>query len=573
MRLMVAYACFFAMILCTLGGCRSGGSLLAPNISAPQIRAPQLIEPQVSILPISSDSNLASPERVDTNIRRASFQDSEPSASTAERIPSSESEAPVTNNLPFEVSDNLLLISVIKSTVDFYPEIEAVLHEIDIAEGEITSALGSFDTKLKIDSENTPIGFYETYRNRFGLEQPTFNGGSLFGGYRFGRGDMEPWYLERNTNAGGELSLGANWALLRGRDIDARRLTLWKANLKRRAAEPAIRYQLILACRNAEIAYWNWVAAGQIYQLNKRLLDIAKSRVDGIEARIAAEDLAEITRTDNDRTILSREVKVTESLAKLQQAAIEVSLFYRDTNGYPIVPLSEQIPEIETNIQLVDMAVEGLISEALCCRPELQTLGLEMQRIRLEIAKAKNDLLPSLNAQFGVSQDFGRPTSASAAASSSGAVFANFGEKDEFQVDAGLFLGQDLQRRKATGKIRSLCNKLHQLEIKNQFLQQKIETEVRQNYQLTIASNQQIQQAVQSLDLAKQLSVAARERYDEGDVDLFEIILREGQELDAANDVVNALFGFYAHRANLNAAIACDEYQLFDSLIETEAGQ
>jgi outer membrane protein TolC len=460
----------------------------------------------------------------------------------------------------------LRLQTVLSTTVDYYPEIRSVLQESAIAQAEQLQAQGGFDTKLKASSENTPVGFYETYRSKFGIEQPTFNGGSLFAGYRFGRGDIEPWYLERNTNELGELKLGANWALLRGRQIDARRVAIWQADLKRSAVDPVIQQQLLFSLRDAEIAYWNWVAAGQVFKLNEKLLEVAKNRVNGIDERIKAGDLPEITRTDNDRSILSREVKLIKARAKLEQAAVKLSLYNRDANGLPLIPAVTEIPELEdskTALPLED--ISGLIASAITCRPELNLICLDIKKISLDISKARNDLLPQLNAQVAVSQDFGDPTSASAVASSSTqTLFVNFDEKDEFQVDASLFLSQSLQRRKPTGKIRALSSKLQQLQIKQKFLEEKIEAEVRQNYQLTAAASQQAQVAAESLELARRLSSASRERLEDGDVDLFEIILREQQELDSAGELIGSRFNFFANRANLNASIGCEPGQFLD---------
>ena len=454
----------------------------------------------------------------------------------------------------------LQLQTVLSSTLNYYPEIESVLQESAIAQAELLQAEGGFDTKLKASSENTPVGFYETYRSKFGIEQPTFNGGSVFAGYRFGRGDIEPWYLERNTNELGELKLGANWALLRGKQIDARRVAIWQANLKRDAVEPVIQQQLLFSLRDAEIAYWNWVAAGQVFNLNEKLLQIANNRVNGIDERIKAGDLAEITRTDNDRSILSRKVKLIKARAKLEQAAIKLSLYNRDATGLPLIPTVSEVPELEdTDSRLPVEDVSGLIASAIACRPEINLICLDIKKISLAISKSRNDLLPQLNAQVSVSQDFGDPTSASAAASSSTqTLFVNFDEKDEFQVDASLFLSQSLQRRKPTGKIRALQSKLQQLQIKQKFLQQKIEAEVRQNYQLTTAASEQAQVAAESLNLARRLSSVSRDRYEEGDVDLFEIILREQQELDSAAELIGSRFNFYANRANLNASVGCE---------------
>ena len=189
---------------------------------------------------------------------------------------------------------SLSIDSILQSTLDYYPAIQQALTLAEIADGQQLAANGNFDTKFKASSENTPVGFYETYRSNIGLELPTFNGGSLFGGYRQGRGDLEPWYLERNTNAGGEFKFGTRLALLRGRDIDQRRVEVWQANWQRRTVEPEIRQALIEARFVAELTYWAWVAAGQIKQLNERIVDTAVQRQDGIEVRIEAGDLAEI---------------------------------------------------------------------------------------------------------------------------------------------------------------------------------------------------------------------------------------------------------------------------------------
>ena len=468
------------------------------------------------------------------------------------------------------VESPLPVDAVLQSTLDFYPEIEVVLEEIRIANGNQIQAAGNFDTKLKISSENTPVGFYETYRSKLQLEQPTFNGGSLFAGYRFGRGDIEPWYLERNTNAGGELKLGANWSLLRDREIDARRVALWQAQLQRNAVEPVVHQQLLQVFRDAEIAYWNWAAAGQIYQRSLQLFEVARDRVDGIEERIKAGDVAKITRTDNERSILSREVKLIKAKAKLDQAAIKMSLYYRNFDGTPLVADESQLPELIALAYDVDPSPDPLVSEAICCRPETILIAFDIRSIDLDLAKARNDLLPSLNAQVAVSQDFGRPTSASAAASSSTqTLFVNFDEKDEFQVDAGVFVSQSLQRRKALGKIRSLSGKRRQLQIKRQFIEQKITAEVQQNHQLTVAAREQIRAAEQNYALAQKLSEAARERIATGDADLFEIILREQQELDAAIELAASQFAFFSNRANLNASVGCARHQSYERLLQS----
>ena len=102
----------------------------------------------------------------------------------------------------------LSLEQVIDSVYRSYPMLQSALLSRNIAAGQQTGAWGAFDTKLKGASENGPVGFYETYRQSVGVVKPTYWGGEVFGGYRIGRGDMQPWYQERVTDDGGEFKAG-----------------------------------------------------------------------------------------------------------------------------------------------------------------------------------------------------------------------------------------------------------------------------------------------------------------------------------------------------------------------------
>ncbi len=113
-----------------------------------------------------------------------------------------------------------------------YPMLRAALLTRNIAIGQQIGASGAFDTKLKGATENGPTAFYETYRHSIGVVQPLMWGGEVFAGYRVGRGTFEPWYLERQTNDGGEFKTGVVVPLARNRNIDQRRADLWKANVE-----------------------------------------------------------------------------------------------------------------------------------------------------------------------------------------------------------------------------------------------------------------------------------------------------------------------------------------------------
>ena len=117
-----------------------------------------------------------------------------------------------------------------------YPEIEVAIGEIEAAEGKIISSWGQFDTAFAAFSMSQPLGFYQNYRNGAGITKPLYNGGEVYGTYRIGRGNFEPWYGERATDEGGEFKAGFSLPLLKDRAIDLRRAGVRSAEARSRSS-------------------------------------------------------------------------------------------------------------------------------------------------------------------------------------------------------------------------------------------------------------------------------------------------------------------------------------------------
>ena len=193
------------------------------------------------------------------------------------------------------------LADVISSVLSTYPMVQAAALQFEIAQGQIVSAEGAFDTKLKGATENGPLGFYETYRHSVGAIQPLANGGEVFGGYRVGRGVFQPWYQERQTNEGGEFKAGLSVPLSRNVGIDDRRAGVQKAGLDLSAADPQFRSEVILTVRAASEAYWQWVAAAAQRRIAEQVLALATTRNVGLEEEVRSGAKALPDLKDNRR--------------------------------------------------------------------------------------------------------------------------------------------------------------------------------------------------------------------------------------------------------------------------------
>ncbi len=441
----------------------------------------------------------------------------------------------------------LKLDDVIGSVIASYPLLRSAMFGRNIAQGELLQANGEFDLKLKADSLNMPLGFYENYRQAVGAEQPLFGGGSVFGGYRIGTGNFPVYYGERATKLGGEFKAGATIPLAQNRNIDDRRAGVWRGNWEVQSVEPEIQAQLIAFIQSASIAYWNTVAARQNVRIAEELLKNATERNDGLRRRVEQGDAPEIELTDNQRLIVSRRTKLIDARRKFQQSTYKLSLFLRDESGQPRVidesRLPREFPQADDPSQ---RNFEADIQSAIANRPELRSLAILREQLNIDLANAQNLCLPQVDAVLVGSQDVGNASD------------PKKDDKSPFELEGGLIASVPLQRRKAKGKSQAVEGKLAQLQAKTQFTQEKIVAEVQSASAALNAAFQQLEQAHESLELARKMEAAERRKFDLGDSNLLLVNLRELSTADAAATEVDARLNFFDAQADYRAALAND---------------
>ena len=93
---------------------------------------------------------------------------------------------------------------------------------------------------------------------------------------------------------------------------------------------------------------------GQVQQIQKRLLQLAQSRVEQISERVEKGDLAEIAQIDNDRFIAKRKNSLIKAERSLQKSAIKLSLFVRDSECQPVIAPDGLLPNSLPGCRLID---------------------------------------------------------------------------------------------------------------------------------------------------------------------------------------------------------------------------
>ena len=555
------HALFSLLALCLLGfGCASPRSAIPANATRHKSdvveniesnRAAKLadgnVEPMTSDI-LDSEVNPAAQDKVIPTSFTFSADSNLAILAAVEELPAVDPQPEPLNATPIpEQLQRIELETVVQAVYLHFPLIRAAQASRGITAGEAQSAWGAFDNKLLAASENEALGFYENYRQKIGVKRDTTWGGQVFSEYRIGRGNFEPWYLERQTNAGGEFKSGLVVPLSQDRWIDANRAELWRAQLERRRIEPVIQAEILASVLEAKIAYWNWIAAAENRQVVQTLLDFALARNTALEKQVKAGDRAEIELVDNQRLIVSRESKLIEAERKLQQSSIKLSLFLRSTDGAPLIPGPSWIPGgFPKSIALIGHRVDEHVVVAQQTRPETRDLDLVRRQLNIDLSQANNLYLPSVDGFAIGSQDVGQPTS-----------FKR--DKSEFELTAGVLVDVPLERNKALGKIRATRAKIAQVTAKRQFTADKISNEVRFTRAALQAAYERVGKIKESADLAVRMELAEQKAFQLGSSNLLNVNLREQQAADAAAELVGAKFDYFVALAEYQAALGFSE--------------
>lgn len=445
-----------------------------------------------------------------------------------------------------EVRESLALSDVVASLFRAYPTILIARQESARTSGELLSAYGTFDTKLYGHTLSEPTGFYENHRYGLGVARQAWWGGYLSAGYRVGRGEFQPWYLERETEKGGEFKVSWIQPLLQGRAIDPGRVAVFQASISQQAAEPTLQQALLDASRDAATAYWDWVSAGAVLDAQRELLQLAETRGKQFEEGVKAGKFAEIDLILNRQLIAERSAKTIESEQKYRATGFKLSLYLRDDAMQPLVPVDRWLPKhfpvIETP-PVGDFVTD--LNNALLRRPEPRLLQLEMQQIAVDRRLARNTLLPSLDLITEASQDVGDAASKS-------------NDKGQFELALGLQSEVPIQRRKALGKIQSTSAKIAQIDEKLRLQRDKIGAELLTAHNALALSSQIVQQQENSLRAAFDTLERYRFAFDRGKADLIYLNLLETKANETEIKLVEAQRAWFVALAAMQAALGLD---------------
>jgi len=271
------------------------------------------------------------------------------------------------------------------------------------AEASVQSARGGFDAKWKSEVKSYASGYYDGKLFESRIEKPLpINGIQLEGGYRRSEGEFPLYEGDLDTASAGEFGLGIALPLVRDRAIDETRAKIASSELGVKGAEAKVQQSQIAVLREARSAYWTWIAANLQQKVIADLVSVAEVRNTQLEAAVQAGDKPEFDLTDNSRTIFKRQSELAKAEQIKAKSAIQLSLYYRDEDGSPIVPSDSLVPaSLAHNLDVNSLDESALVDEALRSRPELQALDAKEKKAGLQVALGENLLKPRVDLKLG----------------------------------------------------------------------------------------------------------------------------------------------------------------------------
>lgn len=412
-------------------------------------------------------------------------------------------------------------LTVLENINRHYPKIKIAHLEIAKAHAEWIKAQGKFDPALEASGRSQPMGGYINNYGDTQLTIPTlYNGVKFFAGYRNGEGNWPIYYQNYLTNSAGEYRAGLSFPLLKNRLIDKERTKLLSSAqliiINKHNAE-AVKLKIY---QEAIKAYWQWVEAGRQVKIFEKLLNLAQKRQHAIEEQAKQGDLSELAVSENLQQIMQRKQLLNQGQMIFEQAGINLSLYYRDKNGYPIIPTEKNLPSL-----LVTSSTPSHNHDELKGHPEIKKINHYTEIVKLKRNLARNDLLPQLDGNaytFKQNGTGGYPGLIPQAAM------------------LGISFKFPLLQREAKGTLIQAENQLRQIKLEKKFLYEQLSNEYNRMYIGIQRNSKQIKLLQKELNLAKKIQIGETKKFYQGDSTLFLVNQREQSSTQIELNYVHA---------------------------------
>ena len=409
-----------------------------------------------------------------------------------------------------------------------HPLLKGAGTEKIVAKGKMLRALGAFEPTLVNDTEmerfipssgpqdTKTVGFNDTliearhpwgFRGSAGIRE-VINGPAKIPDLAF-------------NNGNNQVLLGGFIPLLRGLITNPENAELERSNLADPKADNQIaqtRQDLFFA---AASEYWDWTAAVKMADVQKRALKVAEDRFKQVEQRAKAGAAAPLDAVEANQEVQRRRESLIAATRAVEQEQYKLSMFLweRDLPVTPSVDRAWNFPVAVDPPSAEVVKADKLVARTT--RPEIREVEIEAKLNNIDLALAKNNLLPSLDLE---------------------ATPARSPEK--FVLGLGYRFGAEVRipflQRRSRGEVMEAQGKADRFVLVQKYREQQVLVDVDNALSALERAKERIAAAGQSLQLARTLEEGERFRFSVGATSVLFVNLRERNAVDSEANLLRA---------------------------------
>jgi len=407
-----------------------------------------------------------------------------------------------------------------------HPLLKGAGTEKVMARGRMLKALGAFEPVLVNDTEIERF----VSKDKFGTQSVGFNdtliearnpmGFRYSAGVRQAIGDAKIPDLSFG-NGNQQVLLGGFFPLLKGLMVNPENAELQRSELADPRADIRIaqtRQDLFLA---AATQFWDWVAAVRYVDVQHKALKVAEDRFKQVEGRAKAGAVAPLDVVEANQEVQRRREVAIAAQRQVEQEQFKLSMFLWENNA-PTLPSLDRVPDFPAQmLSPTPDAVRAHKVQAKAERPEIREIGIEAKLNDIDLELAKNNLLPSLDAEAAPAR-----------------------APEKFVLGLGYRFGLELRipilQRRSRGEVLEAQGKADRFVMVQKFREQQVVVDVDNALSAIERAKERMEAAVQSLRLAKTLEEGERFRFGLGATSVLFVNLRERNSVDSEAQVIRA---------------------------------
>jgi len=407
-----------------------------------------------------------------------------------------------------------------------HPLLKGAGTEKIVAQGKLLRALGAFEPTLVNDTEverfipttgpqnSQTVGFNDTliearhpwgFRGSAGVRE-VINGPARIPDLAF-------------NNGNNQVLLGGFIPLLRGLMTNPENAELQRSNLAGPKADNHIaqtRQDLFFA---AASQYWDWTAAVKLADVQKRALRVAEDRFKQVEQRAKAGAAAPLDTVEANQEVQRRRESLIAATRAVEQEQLKLSMFLWERDS-PVSPHAERAWDFPKPVD--PPAADVVKADKLAARagrPEVREVEIEAKLNNIDLALAKNNLLPSLDAEAAPARS-----------------------PEKFVLGLGYRFGLEMRipilQRRSRGEVLEAQGKADRFVLVQKYREQQVQVDVDNALSAMERAKERIAAAAQSLQLARTLEEGERFRFSVGATSVLFVNLRERNAVDSEAQLI-----------------------------------